>query len=54
MTICCVAIDDGEREQAWSLIISDQADANARTGSVVHVRVDPRRNRLLAMSPAGT
>ena len=51
-TNCCVAIDDGQRDQAWSLIVSGQAYAQVRSGMVVHAQVDARRNRLLAMSPA--
>ena len=46
----CVAIDDGIREQAWALDVGHQVYAASRAGLLVHVRVDPRRNELLAMS----
>jgi hypothetical protein len=49
----CVAIDDGISEQAWALAIGQHAYASSRAGMLVHVRADPRRNQLLAMSPAG-
>ncbi len=49
----CIAIDDGLREQAWALDVGHQTYAGSRAGMLVHVRVDPRRNKLLAMSPAG-
>ncbi len=48
----CVVIDDGEREQAWALSVAYQAYASSRPGILVHVQVDPRRNHLIAMSPA--
>jgi hypothetical protein len=51
ITLCCVAIDDGQRDQAWSLTITPQEYETTRAGTIVHVRVDPRRNRLLAMAP---
>jgi Predicted membrane protein (DUF2207) len=51
-TMCCIAIDDGTRDEAWTLMISDRVYAGILAGSVVHVRIDPRRNRLLAMCPA--
>jgi len=46
----CVAIDDGIREQAWALDVGHPAYAASRAGQLVHVRVDPRRNDLLAMT----
>jgi len=49
----CVAIDDGMSERAWALGIGRQAYASTRAGMLVRVRVDPRRNQLLALSPAG-
>jgi Predicted membrane protein (DUF2207) C-terminal domain len=49
----CIAIDDGMRERAWSLAVGQNTYASSKAGMLVHVRVDPRRNQLLAMSPAG-
>ncbi|HEY7015928.1 MAG TPA: hypothetical protein VH480_24390 [Streptosporangiaceae bacterium] len=47
----CIAIDDGIREQAWALEVGHQVYVASRAGQLVHVRVDPRRNGLLAISP---
>lgn len=52
VTHYCVAIDDGQRDQAWALSIGRPAYGGARAGMIVHARVDPRRNRLLDLSPA--
>jgi hypothetical protein len=49
----CVAIDDGMRERAWALAVGERTYASSKAGMLVHVQVDPRRNRLVAMSPAG-
>jgi hypothetical protein len=47
----CLAIDDGERDQAWVLTAAEPEYEHARTGMVVHVTADPRRGRLLALAP---
>ena len=52
VTHYCVAIDDGQRDQAWALSIGWPAYDGARAGMIVHARLDPRRNRLLDLSPA--
>jgi Predicted membrane protein (DUF2207) len=49
----CIAIDDGVSERAWSFTVAAGAYAEVRAGMLVHVRADPRRNRLLALSPGG-
>ncbi len=51
-TSCCIAIDDGMRERAWTMEIGERTYEGARAGMLVHVRIDPRRNLLLSMSPA--
>jgi hypothetical protein len=51
---CCIAIDDGVRGRAWAMRIGDHTYHKCRAGQVVHVRIDPRANRLLDMSAAGT
>ncbi len=50
----CVAIDDGERDQAWVLTAAEPEYERGRTGMVVHVTADPRRGRLLALTPAAS
>jgi hypothetical protein len=49
----CIAIDDGVSQRAWALVVGSQTYAGARAGTLVHVRVDPRRNQLIAIAPAG-
>lgn len=53
ITHYCIAIDDGEREDAWVLIVANQIYARCRAGMIVHVQIDPRRHSLIAMSAAG-
>lgn len=50
----CIAIDDGMSEQAWALDVGHQTYAGSRAGMLVHVRVDPRRNELIALRPTRT
>jgi hypothetical protein len=50
---CCIAIDDGVRDRAWSMRIGEHTYSKCRAGMVVHVRIDPRANRLLDISAAG-
>jgi hypothetical protein len=47
-----VAIDDGERGQAWALIVDEPAYRRCPVGAVVRVQVGLRRNKLLAIAPA--
>jgi hypothetical protein len=49
----CIAIDDGVSQRAWALIVGSRTYADAKAGTLVHVQVDPRRNELIAMAPAG-
>ena len=49
----CVAIDDGVSQRAWALVVGSRTYAEAKAGTLVHVQVDPRRNQLIAMTPAG-
>ena len=49
----CIAIDDGVSQRAWALVVGGQTYADARAGTLVHVQVDPRRNQLIAIAPAG-
>jgi hypothetical protein len=48
----CIAIDDGVSQRAWTLVVGSQTYADTKGGMLVHVRVDPRRNQLIAMAPA--
>jgi hypothetical protein len=50
----CIAIDDGVRDQAWALTVSPEDYARFTPGTLVHVQVNPRRNRLLAIRPVET
>jgi hypothetical protein len=49
----CIAIDDGVSQRAWALIVGSQTYADTKAGMLVHVRVDPRRNQLISIAPAG-
>jgi len=49
----CIAIDDGVSQRAWALVVGSRTYADAKAGTLVHVQVDPRRNQLMAMTPAG-
>jgi hypothetical protein len=48
----CIAIDDGVSQRAWTLVVGAQRYADTKAGMLVHVRVDARRNQLIAMAPA--
>ena len=50
---CCIAIDDGVRDRAWAVRISEHTYGKCRAGQVVHVRMDPRQNRLIGICAAG-
>lgn len=52
-TAHCIAIDDGVSQRAWALVVGSRTYADAKAGALVHVQVDPRRNQLIAMTPAG-
>ena len=49
----CIAIDDGVSQRAWALVVGSRTYTDAKAGTLVHVQVDPRRNQLIAMAPAG-
>jgi hypothetical protein len=49
-----VAIDDGKRPQAWAFRVSAACYAWLTPGTLVHARVNPRRNELLALRPLNT
>jgi Predicted membrane protein (DUF2207) C-terminal domain len=46
-----LAIDDGARDRAWVFAVSRQQYAVGIPGTVVHARVDPRRDALLDIRP---
>lgn len=50
-TYPCLAIDDGVRDQAWVFAVSAEQYRRFAPGTLVHARVNPRRNRLLDLSP---
>jgi len=50
-TLLCLAIDDGVRDQAWTFSVSQEQFRRFIPGTLVHARVNPRRNKLLEMWP---
>jgi hypothetical protein len=48
---CCVAIDDGTRQQAWALTVIGHASTWLAPGTVVHVRMNPRLNKVISIEP---
>jgi hypothetical protein len=50
-TYPCLAIDDGARDRAWAFAVTAEQYHTFTLGTVVHVRVNPRTNRLLDISP---
>ncbi|HEX3388371.1 MAG TPA: hypothetical protein VHT94_04970 [Streptosporangiaceae bacterium] len=50
----CIAIDDGLGDRAWALTVPREDYARFTPGTLVHVQVNPRRNRLLAIRPVET
>jgi hypothetical protein len=50
-THLCLAIDDGVRDQAWAFSVTREQYERFPPGTLVHTRVNPRRNRLLEMWP---
>ena len=50
-TRLCVAIDDGVRDQAWAFSVTPEQYGRFIPGTLVHARVNPRRNKLLEMWP---
>jgi hypothetical protein len=47
----CVAIDDGTNPQAWALTVTGHDPATLTPGTVVHVTVNPRLNKVRAINP---
>jgi hypothetical protein len=47
----CLAIDDGVHDRAWAFAVSAEQFRGFAPGTLVHARVNPRRNRLLDISP---
>jgi hypothetical protein len=50
-TYPCLAIDDGVRDIAWAFVVTDEQYRRFTPGTLVHAWVNPRRNRLLDISP---
>ncbi|HEY6279970.1 MAG TPA: hypothetical protein VIX86_27070 [Streptosporangiaceae bacterium] len=50
----CLALDDGQRDEAWALSVSREQYERFTPGTLVHARVNPRRNRLLGITPIET
>jgi hypothetical protein len=50
-TYPCLAIDDGVRDRAWVFAVTAEQYRRFAPGMLVHARVNPRRNRLLDISP---
>jgi hypothetical protein len=50
-SLLCLAIDDGVRDQAWAFSVTQEQYARFIPGTLVHARVNPRRNKLLEMWP---
>jgi hypothetical protein len=48
-----VALDDGQRDQAWSFTVDRGQYARLVPGTLVHVTVNPRRNKLIAATVTG-
>jgi hypothetical protein len=45
--VWCIAVDDGQQDTAWAVMISPAMYDTIRAGMVVRVRLNPRRNQLL-------
>jgi hypothetical protein len=50
-TYQCLAIDDGVRDRAWVFAVTETQYRTFAPGTPVHARVNPRRNKLLDISP---
>jgi hypothetical protein len=50
-TYPCLAIDDGVRDRAWVFAVTEAQYRTFAPGTLVHARVNPRRNKLLDISP---
>jgi len=50
-TYPCLAIDDGVRDRAWAFAVTAGQYRDFAPGTLVHARVNPRRNKLLDLSP---
>lgn len=50
-TYQCLAIDDGVRDRAWVFAVAAEQYRRFTPGTLVHARVNPRRNKLLDIRP---
>ena len=50
-TYQCLAIDDGVRDEAWAVSVSGRQYAALTPGTLVHVIINPRRNKVLDIRP---
>jgi hypothetical protein len=50
-TYQCLAIDDGVRDEAWAVSVSGRRYAALTPGTLVHVIINPRRNKVLDIRP---
>jgi hypothetical protein len=50
-TMCCVAVDDGTREQAWALTVSCDEPGRLAPGTLVRVRMNARLNKVASIEP---
>jgi hypothetical protein len=50
-TYQCLAIDDGVRDEAWAVSVSGRQYAALTPGTLVHVVINPRRNKVLDIRP---
>jgi len=48
-----VAMDDGQRDQAWAFTVDNARYARLVPGALVHVTVNPRKNRLITATVTG-
>jgi hypothetical protein len=48
-----VALDDGQRDQAWSFTVDGGVYTRLVPGTLVHATVNPRRNRLITATVTG-
>ncbi|HEV2371421.1 MAG TPA: hypothetical protein VGS19_04555 [Streptosporangiaceae bacterium] len=44
-----IAVDDGVRDQAWAFTVGVRTGETVPPGALVHVRANPRRNKLLSI-----
>ena len=51
VTHLCLAIDDGVHDRAWAFSVTAEQYRRFTPGTLVHAQVNPRRNRLLEITP---